>query len=110
MGRIRVFFDRFEGTTVRSAIAFDPQSTVGDIINQGFYKLTYCLPDGCMPIMQIHDEIVFEVDENKILECASIIKKECEPPLLYPNVDAPLIIPIEMNSGPNWFDQTLVEI
>src|SRR5438093_9542262 len=52
-GRRRWFFGRRnDDSTVREAIAFDPQGSVGDILNQGM--LNVWRADICQLLLQIH--------------------------------------------------------
>lgn len=107
LGRRRVFMGRLDHATFRSAYAFEPQSTVGDIINHVFHVTDKELPlisPKCFPLLQVHDEIVFEVEKGKEPECLDVIKKAYNVPLKYEGVDEPLIIPVEIKIGPNWWD------
>jgi DNA polymerase-1 len=106
LGRMRIFFGRFDMTTFRSATAQVPQSTVGDIINKAVYVLENELPEDCHVILQVHDEVVIEAKTDKLDECCRIIKKALEIPLKFPSIEKPLIIPSEISHGLNWWDQT----
>ena len=105
LGRLRIFFGRLDMATFRSATAFLPQSTVGDIINRGFFMLDEILPEGCFPILQVHDEIVIEALEDKVPECVLALKRCLTPPIFVEGVDIPLTIPLEISVGKNWFDR-----
>jgi len=107
-GRLRIYFDRLDMPLFRSATAQLPQSTVGDQINRAFFMLDEALPEGCYPLIQVHDEIVCEVDENKIDECIELIRKYMEYPIYIDDIKEPLIIPADISVGPNWFDQVEV--
>lgn len=68
LGRCRYFFGRpDDDATLRKAIAFDPQSTVGDTLNLGMYRVWYNLELKQQKIellLQVHDNIVFQVDDD----------------------------------------------
>lgn len=61
VGRERTFFGRAnDDATLRKAIAFEPQSAVGDIINEGGNRVWRRFPQ-LRPLAQIHDAFVFQV-------------------------------------------------
>ena len=108
-GRVRYFFGRYNDATIREAVAHEPQSTVGDLINNAFATLDRELaPLGAWPLIQAHDEIVCEVPESNVAEAVPLIRRWFEVPLVFPGVSQPLIIPADISVGPNWFDQTKV--
>ena len=102
---------RLNRETMRSAIAFVPQSTVGDIINQAFFKLSNELPPNCFPILQVHDEIVIEAPEvDSILErCVDLIRRHLEVYISFDGVSRLLSIPCEIKIGRNWFDMKEID-
>lgn len=105
-GRQRIFMDRIDQSMFRSAYSFKPQGTVADIIGRAImdsYK--FLVPEGGYPILQVHDEIDFIVPEANLSKCLSIIKQIMEFPVYYPGIPDPLVIPVEISYGPNWFDQ-----
>ncbi len=108
LGRLRIFLDRINQTTLRSAIAFVPQSTIGDQINRAFSRIDFRLPKGCRLILQIHDEVVCESPPALVLKCASIIKEELEHPIVINGRE--LIVPSEVSVGKNWFDLELLSV
>lgn len=108
-GRLRVFLDRLDSAGFRSAYAFLPQSTVGDIINWAFYRLEERLPKGAFPVLQVHDEIVVECRENQVPQVIEIMREEMEMDIPVKGVDIPLRIPAEFSVGKNWWDQEEVE-
>lgn len=105
MGRIRQFTGRLDKSTLRSAIAFEPQSTVADIINRALYILLVLLePTGFRPVLQVHDEIDFIGPKKNLGEAVSIIRNVMEYPIKYPNVKEPMCIPCDFEIGDNWYD------
>ena len=110
LGRLRVFMDRLDDSTFKSAVAFEPQSLVGDIINLAFARLTVSLQGIGFPCLQVHDEIVSEVKDEHLLEACKIIKRDCEIPINFSGISLPLIIPLDMKVGKNWFDMKGVKL
>ncbi len=99
-GRRRWFFGRRnDDATIREAIAYDPQGSVGDILNRGMLNVWRL--GICQLLLQIHDAILIqypEADEDKILPLVlSAIKIPI--PL---NNNRTLIIPSEAQTGWNW--------
>lgn len=100
MGRRRWFFGRrWDEETIRSAIAYEPQSAVADILNRGLFKV-WKLPQVEL-LLQVHDAIVFQYDEEKENDIIPLVMKtlQVEVPLLH---DRSLIIPTEAFVGWNW--------
>jgi len=108
LGRLRIFFGRRDESLFRSATAQLPQSTVGDIINRGFFLLDERLPEGCFPLLQVHDEIIVEALEDKVDECVKLIRECLEIPIEFPNLP-PLLIPADISKGPNWWNQEKIK-
>lgn len=98
-GRRLHFFGRLEGEELRSAVAFEPQSTVGDVCNSMLPVL-----DKWNPVLTNQDEIVLEVQDDRVEDAARAMEEASKITLnLRPNVE-PLIIPIEICIGKNWKD------
>lgn len=102
-GRERMFFDRMDEDLFRKAYAHYCQSTVADLILQAIVELDQ-QDEVVILLMQVHDELVAQCDEDqKDIACA-MVKKALERPLYFDGVDEPLIIPAEVQVGPNWYD------
>ena len=110
-GRLRVFFDRLGEDMYRSATAFLPQATIADDINEGLVELDRELPDGNYPLLQVHDEILFELelDVENVVRCCEQITRTLQRRIIIAGVDEPLVIPIELSVGSTWFDQMPLE-
>lgn len=68
LGRQRHFFGRpNDDSTLREAIAFVPQSTVGDLLNLALWLVWHHMPEVQL-LGQIHDAIVFQYPEKRELE------------------------------------------
>lgn len=99
-GRRLQFFGRIEGEELRSAVAFEPQSVVGDVCNKMFVELSKS--EKWYPVLTTHDEVVLETKERFVDEAARALLEASKIPLhLRPNVE-PLMIPIEIMIGKNW--------
>jgi DNA polymerase I len=99
LGRTRTFFGRRDDdTTIRSAIAQNPQSLVGDILNMGLLNVWR---SGLVQILaQIHDAILFQYPieaEKEILPQISTLMT-----IEVPVADRILQIPVEGSVGWNW--------
>ena len=102
-GRHRIFMGRIDEATLREATAYEPQSTVGDLINHAFFQLDAALEAiGGWPLLQAHDEVVCEVPKGREAEGVALVRKWLELPL--PFARGPLRIPAEVAIGPNWYD------
>lgn len=108
LGRERVFMGRLDHELFRSAYAFKPQSTVVDVINRVFFTTDRNLKHG-WPLIQAHDEIVFEVDEEKVGESLGVIREAYRVELKFEATPEPLLIPVDISIGKNWWDQEKVE-
>ena len=108
LGRRRLFFGRFDdNATIRDAVAFEPQSVVGDVCNTIFrrlYKFSYNNNRSWLPVLQVHDEVVVETPDEQIEEVKTEMKKAAIVPLWLNKDMEPLIIPIEIKVGKNWRD------
>jgi DNA polymerase-1 len=63
MGRKRWFFGRRnEPATIREAIAYDPQGSVGDILNTGMLQVWRA--GECILLLQVHDAILVQYREE----------------------------------------------
>lgn len=99
-GRPRWFFGRRDDdATIREAIAYDPQGSVGDILNTGMLKVWRS--QLVQLLLQIHDAILIqypEDQEDKVLpEVLELIKHPIE--LRHGRT---LLIPSEAQVGWNW--------
>jgi len=81
MGRRRHFFGRTrDDTTLREAIAYDPQSAIADYTNQWMLRVHREVPE-CELLLQGHDALLVQYEEareahvvRRVQECAQKIK------------------------------------
>lgn len=100
LGRFRRFFGRLDDdTTLRSAIAFGPQSSVGDILNIGLWRVWKLFPQVQL-LAQVHDAILFQYPEHLESTLIPQICKAMEVEVTYNG--RTLIIPAEASVGWNW--------
>jgi len=100
MGRRRWFFGRRNDPEVqRAAIAFDPQGSVGDILNTGMLKVWRT--GLCQLMLQVHDAILVQYPEEKEDAVLPLLLEEIKVsvPLEQKRV---LTIPSEAKVGWNW--------
>lgn len=101
-GRRRWFFGRRnDDATVREAIAFDPQGSVGDILNRGM--LSVWRANICQLLLQVHDAILVQYPEEQEDAIVPQVLKFIEVPVELSH-GRTLIIPSEAKTGWNWSD------
>lgn len=107
LGR-RCFFPGrpWDNDTIKSAIAYGPQSSIGDILNLGFYKVwkkydRLLNPSGPIEILtQVHDSILFQYDPSREAEIVPLIQKELKIPV---EINGELCeIEVDAQVGWNW--------
>jgi len=91
----------------RAAINLPVQGTSADIIKLAmiavYEKICLLLPDIKM-LLQVHDELVFEVPQEKATQVAQLIKQEMESAT---KLSVPLIVDIKQ--GKNWLEMEPIE-
>jgi DNA polymerase-1 len=86
----------------RAAINAPIQGTAADIIKQAMIKIDRAILDGeieAAMLLQVHDELIFEIDDDKIESESAKIKTIMENII---DLDVPLIA--DAGSGKNWDD------
>lgn len=102
-GRRRWFFGRRnDDATIREAIAYDPQGSVGDILNQGMLNVWRL--GICQLLLQIHDAILVQYPENLEDEIVPKVIKAIQHPIEL-KYNRTLLIPSEAKTGWNWANQ-----
>src|SRR3974390_48584 len=100
LGRRRWFFGRRDDdATVREAIAYDPQGSVGDILNRGMLQVWRL--NVCQLLLQIHDAILVQYPEGDEDRIISVLLGAIEVPINL-NSGRKLLIPAEAKTGWNW--------
>lgn len=109
LGRTRTFFGRpGDDATLREAIAFGPQSYVGDLLNAALWRLWRFLPEVQL-LAQVHDAIVFQFPEEREQELVARARDLCLIPVTVEGEHEKvhgqtktLTIPVECKVGWNW--------
>ena len=85
----------------RCALNTPIQGTAADILKLAMGRLIAGLPDRpwLRPLLQIHDELVFEIPEDKLREAVTFIR-ECMEAQPFPELDVPLAA--EASRGPDF--------
>lgn len=110
LGRRRTFCGRMDDETFRAAYSHYCQSTVADLLNLAIIDLHEVEMSqrgqdlGLNILLQVHDELVCQCDENKIPESVDAVRRAMEREILIPGNDVPLKIPCEIKVGRNWSD------
>lgn len=102
LGMERVFFDRPDtDETLRKAIAFEPQSIVGQVMNMGMLRIWRHMPEVKL-VLQVHDAVGFLYRDNPVTEPAILAKAQelLKIPLQFGKET--IVIPSEMKVGWNW--------
>lgn len=99
-GRKRWFHGRRgDDSTIREAIAYDPQGSLADILNGGM--LNVWRARDCQLLMQIHDAILIQYPEEREDEILPKILKQLEQPIDLKH-GRRFIIPYDAATGWNW--------
>jgi len=99
-GRKRWFFGkRNDDATIREAIAYDPQGSVADILNQGMLKVWRL--DLCQLLLQVHDAILIQYPEDLEDRIVPAVMQEILIPMEL-NHGRKFVIPSEAKTGWNW--------
>ena len=106
LGRVRVFRGRMNQNLYRSAVAFTPQSTVGEMLqlaiqdihtNYGYFE----------PLLNVHDEVVGQCLPEAIPQAIIDVREAMTIPLQINGRE--LVIPCDFKTGPNWGELKEVE-
>jgi len=103
-GRTRQFFGRPEDkSTLRKAIAHEPQSTVGDYLNAGMLGIWSNVPQVQL-MAQLHDAVLVQGPENEWEEWLPLCRAQMEFETYYDV--GKMIIPTDAELGWNWAHAT----
>lgn len=107
LGRTRTFFGRArDDSTIREAIANTPQSTVGDLLNLGLWRVWDKMNGRVRLLAQVHDAILIEFPEENENEILPQVQQELEIPLSYALAPGEpprsITVPSEIQVGWNW--------
>jgi DNA polymerase-1 len=91
----------------RTAINAVIQGSAADLIKKAMLALSDRLREASFPaklLLQIHDELVFDVPEQNVRELAAIVRHEMEHAM---DLDVPLVV--DLSAGDNWLDVETIE-
>jgi len=106
-GRKRMFFDRINDATLRSAFSFIPQSTVVHVINTAWVKLMSYYPL-LEVVAQVHDSLLIQCLEKDVAEVVACINKEIAIPITSSH-GITYTIPWDFKSGKDWGNMESME-
>lgn len=112
-GRRRDFFGRIGEPLYNEAISTYPQAVVADNTKRGILGVSYECPYAEM-LTEQHDGVLYEVPIGKEHEVHESFKKHVETPIDFRTGslkhDYQLVIPVEAESGDNWYEMESLEI
>lgn len=101
-GRSCQFLGRPAGATLREAVAFLPQSTVGDLCNRAILRVNDLIPD-LEFLLQIHDQLLLQGDAADDQEAvASKIVEAMMIPITAVYTGITYKVPVDMKIGTDW--------
>ncbi|HDY89372.1 MAG TPA: hypothetical protein ENH82_14810, partial [bacterium] len=103
-GRREIFIKQINEATFRAGFAFLPQSTSTDVNKIALKKIS----EYYMVLLDTHDGLLLSVPEDEIMEAAEALKEVYR--VEFKIWDEVHTLPIEVSYGPNWEDQTVIDI
>ncbi len=105
LGKVHYFFGALNDDTVREAISFVPQSTVGSLLDLGLSRLDAELEEHeekeMRCVAQAHDAVLFQAPEDRIDEAIGLLERNLIIPLkTHDGVE--FTIPLGCTVGDNW--------
>ena len=99
LGRKRWFFGRRnDDTTLRAAVAYEPQSITADLIDRGLLRLWR--DNICTLLLQVHDSVLVQYPEDQEDSIVPRILAAIEQPIEVRGRQ--IIVPAEAQTGWNW--------
>ncbi|MFC1548433.1 DNA polymerase I [Candidatus Omnitrophota bacterium] len=98
--------ERLRGFAERAAVNTPVQGSAADLIKLAMIECHKAFKGtGVKMLIQVHDELVFEVSEKKLKATAKKIKELMEGVI---KLKVPLVVDVE--AGPNWFDMEEIKL
>lgn len=102
MGRTRTFFNRWSEELYKEALAFVPQSTVADLLNEGLLALYNAKLPGVDLLLQVHDSVLCQAPTEGINETMEKVRSLLTIPLEIGG--RVMTIPVTVKAGINWME------
>jgi DNA polymerase-1 len=90
-----VYFNRITDATLREAVAWIPQSTVGLVINEAWERLEQTVPSAEV-LLQVHDELIYQIPTAELETLLPDIRRAFSVTIPYPD---PLVIPAGLKTS-----------
>lgn len=110
LGRKRQFWKRLsDDKTIREAVAFVPQSLIGDLLNLGLWNIWYQLelanhpavePGDLQLLLQVHDSVVGQIKKDKVDVILPLVLECLTNPITVNG--RTMIVPASAKVGLNW--------
>ena len=102
LGRKHRFLDRWGDNLFRSAYAFVPQSTIGDLLNEALVKFYWTYGKDRTLLLQLHDAmyVVSPLGEQNRQETIGMLRESMLRPLTYAGEE--FTIDVDFAAGPSW--------
>jgi len=114
LGRKKIFYGRISDDLFRKAYAFDPQSTIGELmsicirdVHDALYK------EGLRILMNVHDEIVCQVPKGTEADFIPKMREVMEIPIQVTDIygqERELIIPVDFKIGYSWGEMEEIKL
>lgn len=101
-GRVHRFLGRLDEALFRSAYAYNPQSTVGDLMNRSIVRIYRKYGDRIWMVLQLHDGLYVISRIDKRAETVNMMV-ECMREQITTNNET-FEIEVDFKAGPNWKD------
>jgi len=107
-GRPHRFLGPWGDELIRSAISFNPQSTIGDLLNKAFVRIYDAYGAIYTAWLQLHDGLYLEVKDEEIYDCIKSIR----PLMLIPFIAGKeeVVVDVDFKVGKNWKEMEEVDI
>ncbi len=92
------------GFAERQAINAPLQGSAADIVKRAMIRMQPALDEAKLSarmLLQVHDELVFEVPENEIEETGAVVKRVMET-ATYPALELGVPLTVDVGTGENW--------
>lgn len=86
----------------RTAMNTPIQGSAADIIKKAMIEMNHCLKEEGLQsklLLQVHDELIFDVPENEIEKMMKLI-----PDVMEKSIELNVPLKVDLNYGPTWYD------